>query len=74
MFMYLPQIRIDKEDEKKYKAYLSSKGIFKARKIFCYHIKQILINYFKLTKEQKLKSYICIYYNAADFPILTIRF
>ena len=72
--MYLPQIKISQEDKREYKSYLFSKGPFNAAKIFCYHIIQLLINYIKLSKEQKSKSYICIYYNAADFPILTVHF
>ena len=72
--MYLPQIKINRRDWQEYKMYLSSKGTFKATKLFCYHIIQLLINYIRLSKEQKTKLYICIYYNAADYPILTVYY
>ena len=72
--MYVPQIKISHEDNKEYKSFLFSKGLFNAAKIFSYHIMQLLIDYIKLPIEQKSKSYICIYYNAADFPILTLHY
>ena len=67
------KIKIKKEDKREYKKYLSSRGFFGAVKIFSVHIFYMVKNYIKLPKKEKKKAFICIYYNAVDIPMLTIR-
>ena len=71
---YLPKNKISREDKREYKSFLFSRGYLRGAKLFCFHVIYIIINYMKFSKEQKAKSYIHVYYNAADYPILTIDF
>ena len=71
---YLPKIEISEYDKREYSSYLNSKGIFKAVEIFFSHLWYLLVNYAKLSKQEKERSYIYIYYDPADYPILSINY
>lgn len=66
------KIKIKQEDKREYKKYLSSRGFFGAIKIFSVHIFYMVKEYIKLSKKEKERAFIGIYYNAVDIPILTI--
>ena len=69
---YLPKNEIKYRDKREYKKHLSSKGFWSAADTFLCNIKNIIFQYIKMSKNEKKRSYIHIYYNAADYPILTI--
>lgn len=68
----MPKIKISQADKQEYKTYLFSRGIFSAAKTFFIHIFYMVKEYIKLSKKEKERVFIGIYYNAIDIPILTI--
>lgn len=68
----MPKIKIKKEDKREYKKYLSSRGFLGAVRIFFVHIFYMVKEYIKLSKKERERAFICVYYNAVDIPILTI--
>ena len=69
---FLQEVRISGRQRRDYKEFISSRHGGYLTLIS--HIISIIKEYICFSLEQKKNSYIYIYYNAADFPILTITY
>ena len=68
----IPEVRISKMEMREYKDFIASRK--RGKLLYATHIINIIKKYICFTYTQKRNSYIYIYYNAADYPILTINY
>ena len=62
-------IKISQEEKDEYKKFILEQASIR---LFVIHVIDIIKKYAKFSSNEKKRAYIYIYYNAADYPILTI--